>query len=69
MKSIEDGGWTNETNDKGHQALFQLMLDANFFNGALNMFTQIDKTWSVRKLMNDRGNGDALNELNTSTLG
>ena len=69
QKSIEKSEWTKEKNEKGHEAVFQLMADTNLFNTALNIFTSQDKSWSVRKLMEQNEKTDALEMFTTSTLG
>ena len=49
LKPIK-GDFYNEVNEKGQQALFQILIDDNFFNSLTSIFTAIDKMFSLRDL-------------------
>jgi hypothetical protein len=56
LKSIK-GGMYKEKNNEGDAAIFQLMLDDNFFNAFSSIVVSIDKMFSVRDLL--KGNKKA----------
>ena len=69
LKPIE-GGFYNEKNAKGEEALAQLLLDDNLFNSIFSIFLSVDKMFSLRDLT--KGNQKAapfLQMLTTSTIG
>ena len=50
LKSVK-GGMYNEKNEDGDEALMQVMIDDNLFNGFSSIAVSIDKMFSVRDLL------------------
>jgi len=69
LKPIE-GGFYNEVNAQGLEALTQFIIDDNFFNSFASILASVDKSLSARNVF--KGNAKAktiLDMLTTSTIG
>lgn len=69
LKPIQ-GGFYKEVNKSGLEALFQLIIDDNFFNSFTSIVASIDQHFSLRTIF--KGNAKAkafLDMLTTSTVG
>lgn len=69
LKPIE-GGFYNEVNAQGLEALTQIIIDDNFFNSFASILASVDKSISARNVF--KGNAKAkgvLDMLTTSTIG
>jgi hypothetical protein len=66
LKPIE-GDFYNFQNERGEQAMFQLMIDDNLFNAAFSYVLAIDKMFSLRDMAKGNRKAEPLFEMLTTT--